>query len=247
VPFTPSHAAAVLPFLRRAPLSASALVMGSLAPDFPFYVPRQPAWPTHTARGVLTVDVALGAAGWALWHGLLARPALAAAPRGVRARLDGRVQPGLRRRLRDGRAAARVVGGLVVGAATHVLWDEFTHAERWGTEHLGVLSQTWRGRPAHLWAQDASGIAGAAALAVALARWWRRTPADDRVRDTGSPAAWAAVAASGLVGGALGAAARPDLRSAAENAAFQGGAAATATAVLLALSWHARAAVDPAR
>jgi hypothetical protein len=38
VPFTPSHAAAVLPFLRT-PLTASALVIGSITPDLPFYLP----------------------------------------------------------------------------------------------------------------------------------------------------------------------------------------------------------------
>jgi Domain of unknown function (DUF4184) len=245
VPFTGSHPAAALPFLRT-PLPASALVIGSLAPDIPFYLPRFAARRTHTALGVATVDTALAAAGWAVWHGLLAGPALGTAPAPFRARLTS-ARPGLRRRLRGPRAAARVVAGLVTGAATHVLWDEFTHADRWGTAHVPALAAEWRGRPVHVWAQDASGVVGAAALAAWFARWWRRTPADPAVGRGGSPWAWAAVAAAGLAGAAAGAAGRADPRTAAEIAAFRGGAAGTVAAAALALAWHARNATDPAR
>ncbi len=53
MPFTPSHAAAVLPFLRT-PLPASALVIGSIAPDLPFHLPVDFPWRTHTAQAVVT-------------------------------------------------------------------------------------------------------------------------------------------------------------------------------------------------
>lgn len=245
MPFTGSHPAAVLPFL-RAPVPVSALVIGSLAPDAPLYLPKVPGWPTHTALGVLTVDTALAAAGWAVWHGLLARPALATAPAPVRARLTS-ARPGLRRRLRGPRAAARVVAGLAAGAATHVLWDEFTHDGRWGTAHVPALAAEWRGRPVHVWAQDASGVAGAAALAVWCARWWRRTPARPDTGDRSGPWAWGAVVAAALAGGLTGATGEPDRRTAAETAAFRGGAAGTVAAAALALAWHARNATDPAR
>ena len=59
MPFTPSHAAAVLPFLRT-PLPASALVIGSVAPDLPYYLPVDLPWDTHTASAVVTVDLLLG-------------------------------------------------------------------------------------------------------------------------------------------------------------------------------------------
>ena len=222
------------------------LVISSLAPDIPFYLSRFPARRTHTALGVVTVDTALAAAGWVVWHGLLSRPALAAAPAAVRARLEDRVRPGLRPRLRDLRSVVRVLGGLAAGAATHVLWDEFTHAGRWGTEHLGALSAVRRGRRVHVWAQDASGVAGAGVLLAWCARWWRRTPADPECRAGGTPWAWAAVAGAGLAAGAVAALPEPHPRSAATATAFRGGAAATAASALLALGWHARRAADPA-
>src|ERR671913_177951 len=82
---TPSHAAAVLPFLRT-PLPASALVVGSITPDLPYYLPGNPGLFTHTATAVVTTDLALGALAWAVWHAVLAAPALAASPAGLRAR-----------------------------------------------------------------------------------------------------------------------------------------------------------------
>ena len=61
MPFTVSHAAAALPF-RRARLVTSALVVGTMAPDFEYFLPLK----THDTFGhtfpgilVLTLPVAL--------------------------------------------------------------------------------------------------------------------------------------------------------------------------------------------
>jgi hypothetical protein len=48
VPFTGSHPAAVLPFLRT-PLPASAPVAGTMAPDIPYHLPLGLGRRTHTA------------------------------------------------------------------------------------------------------------------------------------------------------------------------------------------------------
>jgi hypothetical protein len=244
VPFTGSHPAAVLPFLRSA-LPPSALVIGSMAPDFPYYFPRSPRWRTHTARGVLGVDLLLGAAGWALWHGLLAEPALEAAPAPVRGRLRGRVRTGLAARAGDPAAVGRALLGLAIGSATHVLWDEFTHEGRRSVERIPALRGTWLGRPGWTWAQDAGGVVGAAALFRWTAQWWRRTPAAPAA--PGTPWAWAVVGLAGLVGAGRGAAGQSVRRRALEAGAFRGGASATAAAVVLAVGHRVQHATDPAR
>ncbi len=78
----------------------SGLVIGSTAPDTPYYLPVPVgAGPTHSGIGVVTVDVVLGLAAWVVWHGLVVRPALAAAPAGVRA-ASLACDPGMRRRTR---------------------------------------------------------------------------------------------------------------------------------------------------
>ncbi|MDP9416901.1 MAG: DUF4184 family protein, partial [Actinomycetota bacterium] len=174
MPFTPSHVAAVLPLLRT-PLPASALVAGSIAPDVPYYLPVLLGLPTHSALAVVTTDVVLGALAWLLWHALVAAPALAAAPAPLRARLSGRVELGVVRRVDSAQRVIALVLGLVVGAATHVGWDEFSHEGRWGTEHISQLGADWYGLAGYRWVQYASAVLGGAVLAGWLARWWRRT------------------------------------------------------------------------
>ena len=238
MPFTGSHPAAVLPLLRT-PLPASALVAGSIAPDVPYYLPFELPWGTHTALAVVTVDLLVAALTWALWHALLAPAAVSAAPAGVRDRLAG-VPLGLRRRLRSVRAGALVTTALVVGAAVHVLIDEFTHRGRWGAENLAVLAGDWGPLPAVRWLDYAGTVLGGAVLLAWLALWWRRTralPAPARPRWW---LPWAGLAAAGLVGGLSAVAGAPDLRSAAVAAAFRGGGVVLATAVALALVDRAR-------
>ncbi|MGY1821317.1 DUF4184 family protein [Geodermatophilus sp. SYSU D00079] len=238
MPFTPSHAAAVLPFLRT-PLPASALVIGSMAPDLPFYLPFPVPWPTHTVLAVVTVDVLLGGLAWVVWHGLLAFPALAVAPAAVRARLT-RLRPGLRARVATAAAVAWTLLALVVGGATHLLWDEFTHARRWGPTHLPVLAEQWGLLPGYRWLQYLSGLAGGLVLLVWLARWWHRTPA---VRGADPPAArwvWPLLAAAGVVPGGVAALTASSIGEAIYAGATVGGGTALALAVVLALAWHAR-------
>jgi hypothetical protein len=80
MPFTGSHPAAVLPLIGT-PLPSSALVIGSMSPDLPYYLPLTTAsWPTHTAVGIVGIDLLLGGSAWLLWHGLLSAPALDHAP-----------------------------------------------------------------------------------------------------------------------------------------------------------------------
>ncbi len=246
MPFTPSHAAAVLPLLRTG-LPASALVAGSVAPDLPYFLPGRPDWATHTLLAVVGLDVLLAASIWVVWHGLLAAPALAAAPAGVRGRLAGRVPLGLRPRVGSARALPATVAALAIGAATHVLWDEFTHAGRFGTEHLAVLRETTAGLPGYKWAQYASGLIGAAVLGLWFLRWWRRTPAHP-VPPT--PATWwvygGFLAAATVVGTAaiLAHGVPPD---AGFLGARVGGGTGAGLALAAAVGWHLRRATATRR
>jgi hypothetical protein len=240
VPFTPSHAAAVLPLLRTG-LPASALVAGSVAPDLPYFLPGQPDWPTHALPSVVTLDVALALAAWAAWHAVIAAPALAAAPAGLRGRLAGRVPLGLRVRVQSVRAAAAVAVAAAVGAGTHVLWDEFTHGRRFGTRHLAVLRSEVGGLPGYQWAQYASGVLGAVVLAVWLLRWWRRTPASPAAP---TPATWW-VYGGLLTAATLAGAAAILVRGIPPGAGFLGARVGGGTGAVLALAaaavWHLRA------
>jgi hypothetical protein len=238
VPFTPTHAAAVLPFL-RSPLPASALVIGSITPDLPFYLPVGFPWRTHTALAVVTTDLVLGMAAWAAWHGLLAEPALAAAPAGLRGRVPGPA-PGLAARLASAPRVAWTLLALVVGAATHVVWDEFTHPRRWGPERVTALAETWGPLPGYRWLQYATSVLGGVVLLVWLVRWWRRTPVRPGVPLPGVRWAWLLLGVVGTAVAVVAAVAAPDLGAAIFAGATWGGGAALVVAAALAGTWHVR-------
>ncbi len=74
-------------------------------------------------------------------------------------------------------ASSLLVGAVVLGAATHVLWDEFTHPRRWGPEHIPALSEQYAGVPLYSWLRTAPGPSVRWRFAGWVLLWWRRTPA----------------------------------------------------------------------
>jgi hypothetical protein len=204
VPFTGSHPAAVLPLMRWG-LVPSALVIGSMVPDLPYYLPVPvDAGTTHSPVGTLTVDIVLGGAAFLVWHAVLAPFLVAVSPAPVRSRLAA---TGSRRRRRPTtvRGIVPTLASLAVGAATHTLWDAFTHAGRWGPRHIGWLAEQHAGLPGYQWSQYASGVVGAISIAVWLLRWWHANqavaPSASELAAWTAPAAWTVIVLAGIAGG----------------------------------------------
>ncbi|MCY9783356.1 DUF4184 family protein [Nocardiopsis sp. EMB25] len=117
MPFTISHAAAVLP-LARTRLPTAALVVGAVVPDLPYYLPL-PVSSAHTHQPWgLGADVLMGAVVLVLYRYALRAPLLALA-----SRADG--GPGERSGPLP-RSVPLTVAALAVGALTHMVWDSFT-------------------------------------------------------------------------------------------------------------------------
>lgn len=181
MPFTLSHAAAVLPGIRRSgtgrgSLVASALVAGSFAPDVTYYadtvVPGAMEFGevTHAVWGVFTVDVLITGALVALWL-MLREPLVALLPRAARGRVYTFVRG--RRREPGGPVLSETVWfvlSAVVGSSTHVVWDAFTHHDRWGTELVPVLGRSVGGYPVFQIVQY-----GSSAVALVLLAWFTYT------------------------------------------------------------------------
>ncbi|MEV4330588.1 DUF4184 family protein [Streptomyces sp. NPDC049597] len=184
MPFTLSHAAAVLPGIRtdgtaRGPLFASALVLGCLAPDMTYFaasfVPGAMMYGgmTHRPMGVLTFDVAVTAVLLAAW--LLVRdPLIALLPDSRRTR----VHTVLRGRAWGDRppliSAFWFYVSAVIGATTHAVWDAFTHYDRWGVRLVPELSEVVAGYPLYTYAQYGSSALGFVALTWFLVSALRR-------------------------------------------------------------------------
>ena len=250
MPFTVSHVAAVLPGARTG-LPTAALVVGAMAPDIPYFLPRGPwSLPTHTLGGIVLWAPLLGLVAVVAWYSLVARAAYAWAPHSMRQRLPERATAG--ERLGSAARIALVYAALVIGAATHVAWDSFTHDDGWVVMRVPALmaSITWLpgDLAAYRWAQYASGVIGLAVLAWWVARWWRTTPAGEiapgaEVSDAARLYAVAGVTAAGLVAAAY--ASSPylvgdealNLRRAVFRAITVGGAVAALVVLLVAIGW----------
>ncbi len=216
MPFTFSHPAAVLPLITdgrgRAPLVASALVAGSLAPDLMFFADSLlpgsygVGRTLHRLWAIPTLDVAVGAALVAGWHGLLREPLVALLPDPWADRADALTapcrKPGSRPTARD---AAWFAGSVALGAASHVGWDAFTHHGRAGVRLLPVLDREIAGMPGYLALQWGTSAVGLAAIAAVGARTLRARPDVPPRRTVLTPRAkrlGAALVAAGAVAGA---------------------------------------------
>jgi hypothetical protein len=133
----PAHAAAVLPFFRlsRWGLRPTALVIGACAPDLSYlYAVRRLGDFSHEVPGFILFCLPMGLA-VLVWLEALILPALrltlpeaGGVQWGRFARTEGLPRTAL--------AWTLVLGALVLGAATHLLWDGFTHRGMWPAEAL---------------------------------------------------------------------------------------------------------------
>jgi len=122
MPFTVAHAAAVLP-LRNSRLPLAALMIGSMSPDFAYFQPFDLARvSTHNLEGILFFCLPVGLAAWLLFVRVLEQPTIELLPAAWRDRVP--------RSDRHLSLSALLLAGIAValGAATHIAWDAFTHA-----------------------------------------------------------------------------------------------------------------------
>lgn len=191
MPFTLSHAAAVLPAVRgdgrgRGRLVPAVLVAGSFAPDMTYYaasaVPGAMEFGnvTHSFPGVFTVDVLIAWATAGLWL-LLREPLVALLPRGRQARTATLLRCGAPRARATPSLAAWWYVSAALGALTHVVWDAFTHHGRWGVRLFPVLDREVGGSPLFSSLQYGSSVFGALVTAVFVLRALRRVPAREPV------------------------------------------------------------------
>lgn len=204
MPFTVSHAAAVLP-IRVRWLSTSALVIGAMAPDLPLFAPFLPytTGETHTLSATLITNTPVGLILFVLWQGFFARPADWFAPSAIRSRLAPEHQPGLRVRLSSPHKVVGVLASLFIGGLTHQFLDWFTHAGTVVTDRFGVFHTEVVGMPLYYFLQMTLSVVGLVVLAAWAVKWFNEAAIYALERQ---PSRLGKIAARGTVlGGALAA------------------------------------------
>ncbi|MFF3611141.1 DUF4184 family protein [Streptomyces sp. NPDC002580] len=186
MPFTLSHAAAVLPAVRgdgsgRGRLIPAILVTGSFAPDLTYYAAS--ALPgamefgafTHAFTGVFTVDVLIA---WALASAWLVvrEPLVALMPPARQGRTALLLRCGSPREPVRAPVVLWWYVSAALGALTHVVWDAFTHHDRWGTRLLPVLGRDVAGSPLYWQVQYGSSAVAAVVIVSFVVLALRRTP-----------------------------------------------------------------------
>ncbi len=178
MPFTAAHPAAVLPLRSVSPriLPWSALVIGSLAPDMEYFIfLRSVSKFGHTLPGLIYFCLPVGLIVWLCFHLVVKRPISYLLPESERFYVW---ELASRRVDLTPRALACVGLAILVGALTHLMWDAFTHAERWGTDRFRGLSHSLvvvQGYDVTVYRVLQHGSTLAGMLLLGLAYWrWRR-------------------------------------------------------------------------
>ena len=201
MPFTPTHMLAALPIARRwtSPGIFSALMIGSMVPDWPLYIPIGPEYElTHSFSGVFIACLPLGLGVTLLFLAVVRRALFELAPSGLQRRLVPFVgEPPA--------VTARAVVGLAlavcVGAMTHIVWDAFTHRDAWGVALVPGLQQTWfnvmgEQIAGYMVLQHGCSLIGLPLMIVLYLHWYRRAdqwPADEPIVSNSARYVWIAL------------------------------------------------------
>ena len=121
MPYPIAHPAAVLPLARLMGRFAvpSALAIGSITPDLWYFIPYVERGDSHSIAGLALFCVPVGLLAYALYHLFLKQPLIAL----LSPRLGAFTPAKLPRA-----SWLAVAVSLVIGALTHLVWDDLTHS-----------------------------------------------------------------------------------------------------------------------
>lgn len=159
MPFTFAHPAIVLPFVGRVSAhAASGLVIGSMIPDFEYFMRlRVASHIAHTPAGLLLFCIPTSLAVGFLWHAVVKRPLVHQLP----GFLQFRLATSFEHSPRTFSAWAAFLATSLIGSATHIGWDSFTHAHGYAVTEIPVLAQPlWAGIPLYKYLQHGSTLIG---------------------------------------------------------------------------------------
>lgn len=143
MPFTFSHPAIVLPltFLPRKWFSLTGLVIGSLTPDFEYFLRmRIKSNYSHTIDGLFWFDIPLGLLLAFIFHNIVRDSLFDNLPTILKSRFSEFRQFDWNGYFK--RSWFVVTISILIGAASHILWDSFTHDHGYFVQTIPALQNS---------------------------------------------------------------------------------------------------------
>jgi hypothetical protein len=144
MPFTPAHPALVLPFLKidKRYVSASALVIGSMVPDFEYFFRFGiKSHFSHTLPGIFYFDIPVTLLLAIAFHLVVKKNLVSALPRYLQSRLVPLSTFDFLPYLKQYPHTFLVCAA--IGAYSHIFWDGFTHITGYFVQHVDLLRKTF--------------------------------------------------------------------------------------------------------
>lgn len=143
MPFTFAHPAIILPLtsLPRKWFSLTGLVVGSLTPDFEYFFRMRMAGRFgHTLTGIFAFDLPTGLFLAFVFHNIVRNKLFENLPTPLASRLSAFTTFEWNRHFKGSWFV--VITSIIIGAASHIFWDSFTHHGGFFVEELPALSRT---------------------------------------------------------------------------------------------------------
>jgi hypothetical protein len=141
MPFTFSHPAIVLPLtsLRRQWVSLTGLIIGSLIPDFEYFLRmRITSNYSHTIDGLFWFDLPLGLLLAFIFHNIVRDSLVDNLPTFLKTRLSAFRQFDWNKDFK--KRWLVIIVSILIGASSHIFWDSFTHNQGFFVETIPTLS-----------------------------------------------------------------------------------------------------------
>lgn len=141
MPFTFSHPAIILPltWLPRQWYSLTGLVIGSMIPDFEYFLRMKiQSNYSHTISGLFWFDLPLGLLFAFIFHNIIRDSLIDNLPAALSSRLSVFKQFNWNRQVKNQWLV--IIISLLIGAGSHLFWDSFTHTHGYFAQSIPLLT-----------------------------------------------------------------------------------------------------------
>jgi hypothetical protein len=143
MPFTFSHPAIILPFqyLPRKWLSLTGLIVGSLTPDFEYFIRMKvQSNYSHTFYGIFWFDLPLAILLTFIFHNIVRNDLLNNLPESIKSRILIFSEFNWNNYFKKNWIIVLV--STIIGITSHLFWDNFTHNHGYFVEKISILNKT---------------------------------------------------------------------------------------------------------